>query len=115
VNSSDYSPNKLGRPRPIESGARRVAAAPWGWAAIIATLLSVVGYAFQTILDYVSLPDDVTPLVFFGFFEWDGILAFLTGIVAIWAGWTRCDWTFRFGVIAIAYVVLAQTIQTLWD
>lgn len=90
-------------------------ATPWGWAAILITALSAVGYALQTILDYVALPADITRLVFFGLFEWDGVLALLTGLVAMWAGRGRGDWTFRFGCISVSYVILAQTIQTLWD
>jgi hypothetical protein len=30
-------------------------------------------------------------------------------------GRTRKDWMFRFGLIAIGYVIMAQTIQLLWD
>ena len=94
---------------------RAVSAAPWGGIAISVTILSGVGYALQTVLDYVSVPSDVAQLVFFGFFEWDGILALLTGIIAVLVGRNRDDWTVRLGIIAIAYVALAQTIQTLWD
>jgi hypothetical protein len=92
-----------------------VASAPWGSIAISLTVLSAAGYALQTILDYVPVPSDIAQLVFFGFFEWDGLLALLAGAMAIWAGRRRGDWTFRFGVIAIGYVLLAQTIQILWD
>ena len=99
--------------RAIES--RGFADAPWGWIAISLTVLSAIGYALQTILDHVVLPSDIARLVFFGFFEWDGVLALLTGTIAIIAGRNRDDWTFRLGVVAIAYVVLAQTIQILWD
>jgi hypothetical protein len=94
---------------------RRLREFPWGWVALWATILSAAGYALQTILDYVHLPDDVTRLVFYGFFEWDGILALITGCVAVVVGRTRNDWTFRLGLVAIGYVVLAQTIQSLWD
>lgn len=87
----------------------------WGWIALGLTLLSAVGYALQTILDYVHVPDDLTRLVFFGFFEWDGVLALLAGIIAVWTGRNRNDWTLRFGLVAIFYVALAQTIQSLWD
>jgi hypothetical protein len=88
---------------------------PWGAIAIVATVLSAVGYACQTILDYVAMPADITRLVFFGFFEWDGVLALLTGTIAVLVGRNRNDATFRLGAIAIGYVFLAQTIQILWD
>ena len=90
-------------------------ATAWGWIALGLTILSAVGYALQTILDYVSVPDDVVRLVFYGFFEWDGLLALAAGIIAVWTGWNRDDWTLRLGLVAIAYVALAQTIQSLWD
>jgi hypothetical protein len=98
--------------RPVSRSLRGL---PWGLIALLTTILSAVGYALQTILDLVHLPSDVTQLVFFGFFEWDGILALTAGCVAVWMGRTRMDWTFRFGLIAIGYVIMAQTIQLLWD
>jgi len=97
-------------PRPL-TGAATI----WGWIALGATILSAVGYALQTILDYVPVPADIERLVFFGLFEWDGVLALLAGIIAVWTGRSRNDWTFRFGIAAISYVLLAQTIQSLWD
>lgn len=54
-------------------------------------------------------------LGFFGAFEWDGTLALLAGIIAVWAGWRRNDWTVWLGLVAISYVVLAQSAQSLWD
>lgn len=87
----------------------------WGWLALGLTILSAIGYALQTIFDYVAVPDDVVSLTFFGLFEWDGVLALLAGIIAVWTGRNRNDWTLRFGIVAISYVILAQTIQSLWD
>jgi hypothetical protein len=97
-------------PRPLTD-----AAATWGWIALGATILSSLGYALQTLFDHISVPADVASLVFFGMFEWDGVLALLAGIIAVWTGRSRNDWTFRLGIIAIAYVALAQTTQSLWD
>jgi len=97
-------------PRPLTD-----AASAWGWIALGATILSAVGYALQTLFDHVSVPDDVVRLVFYGFFEWDGLLALVAGIIAVWTGRKRDDWTLRLGIAAISYVVLAQTIQSLWD
>ncbi len=87
----------------------------WGWIALGATILSSTGYGLQILFDYVSVPDDVVRLVFFGLFEWDGVLALVAGVIAVWTGWNRNDWTLRLGLVAIAYAVLAQTIQSLWD
>jgi hypothetical protein len=86
-----------------------------GWIAIGATILSAVGYALQALFDHVSVPADVAKLVFFGVFEWDGVLALLAGIVAVWTGWSRNDRTVWLGLVAISYAVLAQTAQSLWD
>jgi hypothetical protein len=90
-------------------------ATAWGWIALGATILSFAGYALQALFDHVSVPADVARLVFFGLFEWDGVLALLAGIIAVWTGRNRNDWTFRLGIVAISYVAVAQTIQSLWD
>ena len=90
-------------------------ATAWGWIALGATILSAFGYALQTIFDHVAVPTHVAELVFFGIFEWDGVLALLAGIIAVRTGWSRNDWTARLGLVAITYVVLAQTAQSLWD
>jgi hypothetical protein len=90
-------------------------ASAWGWMALGLTILSAVGYALQTLFDHVAVPAHVAELVFFGLFEWDGVLALLAGIIAVWTGWNRNDWTFRLGIAAIAYVALAQAIQSVWD
>ena len=87
----------------------------WGWIAIAATILSSVGYALQILFDHVPVPDDLARLVFFGLFEWDGVLGLFAGIIAVWTGRNRNDWTMRLGIVAISYVLLAQTIQSLWD
>jgi hypothetical protein len=86
-----------------------------GWIALGATILSAVGYALQTLFDHVSVPAHVAELVYFGVFEWDGALALLAGIIAVWTGWRRNDWTVWLGLVAISYVVLALTAQSLWD
>jgi len=86
-----------------------------GWIALGATILSAVGYALQTLFDHVSVPAGVAELVFFGVFEWDGVIALLAGIIAVWTGWSRNDWTVWLGLVAVSYVVLAQTAQSLWD
>jgi hypothetical protein len=92
-----------------------VKASLWGWTALGATVVSAVGYATQTALDYVSKPDIVGQLVFYGFFGGFAIAALVTGIVAVVTGRHRRDHTVRLGLVAIGYVALAQTIQSLWD
>jgi hypothetical protein len=86
-----------------------------GWIALGATILSAVGYALQTLFDHGSVPADVAQLVFFGVFEWDGVFALLAGIIAVWTGWSTNGWSVWLGLVAISYVVLAQTTQSLWD
>ena len=90
-------------------------ATAWAWIALGATILSAFGYALQTLFDHVAVPADVAELVFYGLFEWDGVLALLAGVIAVWTGWRRDDWTAWLGLVAITYVVLAQTAQSLWD
>lgn len=92
-----------------------IQASAWGWAAIGTTAMSAIGYALQTALDHIPEPATIGWLVFYVLFIGDGFAALCTGIVAVLAGWNRGDRTLLFGVIAIAWVVLAQTIQSLWD
>jgi hypothetical protein len=90
-------------------------ASRWGWSALGATVMSAVGYAAQTALDYVSDPAVVGQIVFFGLFGGFAIVGLLTGVAAVATGWNRGDHTRRLGVLAIAYVALAQAIQSVWD
>jgi hypothetical protein len=83
----------------------------WGWIAAVATIVSLVGYIGQTVLDHVSTPAIVGQLVFYGVFAGFGIGGLLVGIVAVVTGRKRPDDSARLGWIAIAYVALAQVIQ----
>lgn len=69
----------------------------------------------QITLDHVPATPTLADLVFFGVFEWDGLLGLGAGTVAILTGWRRRDATVLFGITAIVWVVLAQTTQSLWD
>jgi hypothetical protein len=93
----------------------KIKASPWGRAALGATVVSAVGYAAQNALDYVSLPDIVGQLVFFGLFGGAAIAALVTGVVAVATGRHRRDHTVRLGLIAIGYVALAQAVLSLRD
>jgi hypothetical protein len=93
----------------------QIKASPWGRAALGATVVSAVGYAVQNALDYVSLPDIVGQLAFFGLFAGSAIAALVTGVVAVVTGRHRRDHTVRLGLIAIAYVPLAQAVLSLRD
>jgi hypothetical protein len=108
------SRRRIGTPDTVR-GAMTIKASPWGRAALGTTVVSAVGYATQTALDYVSKPDIIGQLVYFGLFAGFAIAAFVTGVVAVVTGRHRRDHTVRLGLIAIGYVVLAQTIQSLWD
>jgi hypothetical protein len=94
-------------------GRRR--ASPWGWVALFAAFVSALGYIVQTILDHVTVPPVVARGEFYGAFIGVGSLAMLAGAVASLAGRHRSDLTMSFGFIAIAYVLLAQLTQSLWD
>ena len=89
----------------------------WGWAAVVATGLSALGLALQTILDYVPTPSDFGFAAFWGVFAGDAVIAFLTGVVAIGVGWRtrRRDATVAFGLIGVGWLLLAQAILILWD
>jgi hypothetical protein len=93
----------------------RPRASAWGQIAIGATVVSAVGYVVQVILDFVPDPAIVGALIFFGLFGATAIVALISGIGAVVTGRKRNDHTVLLGLIAIAYVVLMQTIQSLWD
>jgi hypothetical protein len=86
-----------------------------GWIAIRAAVVSALGYIVQIILDFVPRAGKFGAIVYFGVFGAGAILALLSGAAAVVIGRKRRDSTLRLGVIAIAYVVLVQTIQSLWD
>src|SRR6476469_7143990 len=62
---------------------RTIRANRWAWVAGVATIVSLVGYIAQTVLDHVSTPAIVGQLVFYGVFAGFGIGGLLVGIVAI--------------------------------
>jgi hypothetical protein len=76
---------------------------------------SAVGYAVQTTLDYVPAPALVGQIEFYGVFAGFGIAALIAGMVALVTGWRSGDQTHRLGLVAIGYVLVVQTIQSLWD
>jgi hypothetical protein len=92
-----------------------IEASVWGWIAFGAADVSAIGYAVQTILDYVPVPALVALLEFWGVFAGFGIAALVAGFVALVTGWRSGDYTRRLGLVAIAYVLIVQTIQSLWD
>jgi hypothetical protein len=93
----------------------RWTASAWGWIAALATVVSALGYAVQTILDHVYAPPLVGQLEFYGVFIAAGCLALVTGAAASVLGWRRNDLTLSLGFIAVAYVLFAQLTQSLWD
>jgi hypothetical protein len=93
----------------------RLNASRWGWIAAGATVASTIGYIVQTILDYVPAPALVGEIEFYGLFAGFAFVALIAGAVAVITGRRRRDLTMRLGLIAIAYVLLAQLIQSLWD
>jgi hypothetical protein len=93
----------------------RRTASQWGWIAAGATILSVVGYAVQTVLDHVDEPAPVGEIEFYGLFVGFALVALIAGAVAAVTGRKRGDLTMSLGFIAVGYVLLAQVIQSLWD
>ena len=87
----------------------------WGWLAIGFTALSVLGYLMQLVLDHVPNPPIVSEITFYGIFAGDGLIGLATGLVAVGTGWRRRDTTPLFGLAAILWVLVVQTIQSLWD
>lgn len=94
-------------------GERR--ASPWAWVALAAALVSALGYVVQTIFDHVFVPPVVARDEFYGAFIAPGCLALLSGAAASIVGRGRSDLTLSLGFIAVAYVLLAQLAQSLWD
>ena len=86
-----------------------------GWIALGAAVISAAGYVIQTILDYVSEPAVVGKIEYWGLFYGFAALALLAGTASVLTGLKRSDSTLRLGLVAIAYVALVQTIQSLWD
>lgn len=98
------------------SGGGRRKASPWARIAVGATIVSAIGYAVQTILDYVPEPGLVGELEFYGVFAGFAFVALVTGAVSIFTGWRRDDRVaVRLGLVAVGYVLLAQVIQSFWD
>jgi hypothetical protein len=97
-------------PAPGRRGASRL-----GWIAVGATVMSVIGYVVQTILDHVDEPALVGEIEFYGLFVGFAIVALIAGTAAVMRGRRRGDLTMRLGFIAVGYVLLAQAIQSLWD
>jgi hypothetical protein len=94
---------------------QRLKASGWGWIALGSTVVSAIGYATQTILDYVPDPSIVGRLVYFGLFAGFALAALFSGVIAVVTGRKRADHTLHLGILAVGYVALAQTIQSLWD
>jgi len=87
----------------------------WGWIAAASAVVSAIGYVVQTILDHVYAPPLVGQLEFYGVFIGAGGLALVTGAVASLTGFRRSDLTMSLGLLAVAYVLMAQLTQSLWD
>jgi hypothetical protein len=92
-----------------------IQASPWGLIAFGAAVVSELGYVIQTILDWVPAPVVVGEIEFYGLFSGLAVVALIAGIVAVITGWRSGDQTRLLGLVAIGYVVLVQTLQSLWD
>jgi hypothetical protein len=92
-------------------------ASAWGWAAVVAAAVSVFGFGLQTLLDVVPAPSDFKFAEFWGLFAGDAVLGFAAGLVAILLAWRthRRDATITFGVIGVAWLLLAQAILLVWN
>lgn len=99
----------------IRSRAGSITASRWGWVAIGLMVASAIGYLIQLTLDHVSEPAAIGEFVFYGLFASSAIAGLVTGVVAVTTGWTREDSTLRFGLIAITWVIVVQTLQSVWD
>jgi hypothetical protein len=98
------------------AGRRRIHASAWGWAAVAATLVSAVGLVLLTIVDSVRTSAVLSLDVFWGLFTGDAVIAFLAGTVAVLTAWRsrRHDATLRFGLVGVAWLILAQSIEMIW-
>lgn len=94
---------------------KKAGASWWGWGAAGASAASAMGYAIQTILDHVDEPPLVGELEFYFLFVGCALASLVLGAGAVFVGRRRVDLTARLGFVALAYVLLVQLIQSLWD
>ena len=101
----------------VEASGPGLHASRWAWAAVVASVVSALGYALQTILDYVAAPATFKFGVFWGPFAGAAVLSFLTGVVAIVKGWRwgRRNPTLALGLVGVGWLLLAQGIQLVWN
>lgn len=96
---------------------RRTDLTSWGRAAAVAAAVSIVGYALQTILDFVPAPHAFKFAEFWGLFAGSAVVGFLAGAVALFQERKAGRWnaTLVCGLAGVGWLVLAQTIQLLWN
>jgi Flp pilus assembly pilin Flp len=57
----------------------------------------------------------IVEIEFYGLLAGFAFVALIAGIVAVITGWRSGDQTRILGLVAITYVGLVQTLQSLWD
>jgi hypothetical protein len=90
---------------------------PWGRAAALAVAVSLLGYAIQFLFDHVAAPGWFKAVEFWGLFYATAVIAFLVGSIAAVQGWRlgRRNSTLVWGLVAVAWLVVVQTIQFALD
>jgi hypothetical protein len=100
----------------VSQGRRKVQRSIWATAALTAVAVSAFGYILQLLLDFTSkVPAVVGAVFFFAVFGGGAIAALLLGIAALVVGRGRRAATTTAGLVAVGYVILMQTIQSVWD
>jgi hypothetical protein len=100
----------------VSQGRRKVERSGWATAALTAVAVSTVGYIVQLLLDFTSkVPAIAGAVFFFAVFGGGAIAALLLGIGAVVIGRGRRGPTTTAGLVAVGYVILMQTIQSVWD
>ncbi len=96
---------------------RRTDVTSWARAATVAAAVSVVGYALQTILDWVPAPHAFKFAEFWGLFGGSAVVGCLAGVVAVLQGRKLGGWnaTLVCGLAGIGWLALAQGIQLVWN
>lgn len=105
--------------REVQPQEERLTASTWGIVALVATVVSALGFFVQSIPDIVGQRPGyagvVGAIAWWGVFVPAGLVAFIAGIGALVTGLKRRDRSRWLGAIALAYLIGVQTLLSLWD
>jgi hypothetical protein len=105
--------------RELEAQKGSLTTSRWGIVALVATVVSALGFFVQSIPDIIGQRPASAAIIgaiaWWGVFVPAGLLALIAGIGAVVTGLKRRDRTLWLGIISLAYLVGVQTLLSLWD